>query len=91
MARSETRPVSWLVRLPLPLKPKTSCLICGAAFPWILRAEQLKEERDLSGSDISLPSSHWDSADEDAGGPNPRLRPPLNLAAFDDATRPTGA
>ena len=76
---------------PFRPKPKASCLICGAAFAWILGAEQLKEERDLSGSEISLPSSHWDSADEDAGGPNPRLRAPLDLAAFDEATRPTGA
>lgn len=42
----------------------------------------------MSGSEASLPSTHWDSGDEDAGGPSPRLMPPLDLAAFDKATQP---
>ena len=69
----------------VPVALLSSCMTLALLF-----AAQLKEERELSGSEASLPSSRWDSADEDAGGPNPKLRPPLDLDAFDRATQPVG-
>ena len=76
-----------------PVHPPPSipvALLSSCMTPALLFAAQLKEERELSGSEASLPSSRWDSADEDAGGPNPKLRPPLDLDAFDRATQPVG-